>query len=131
MSLQEGIKYNETVTMATIVCCECGVSFAVTSTFRNILMQDSSKWFCCPNGHKQHYTTSEADRLKRQLDAQKIEHERQTRILQNDLLIERKNNEELSKKVKRIHKGVCPCCNRTFTNLKRHIATKHPEIIKK
>jgi hypothetical protein len=23
--------------------------------------------------------------------------------------------------------GVCPCCNRTFQNLARHMAGKHPD----
>jgi hypothetical protein len=23
---------------------------------------------------------------------------------------------------------VCPCCNRSFQNLRRHMATKHPEF---
>ena len=34
---------------------------------------------------------------------------------------------KIEKQLKRIHKGVCPCCNRSFTNLKRHMETKHPE----
>ena len=28
---------------------------------------------------------------------------------------------------KRIHAGVCPCCNRSFPNLQRHMAAKHPD----
>ena len=27
----------------------------------------------------------------------------------------------------RIAKGVCPCCNRAFENVQRHMATKHPD----
>jgi hypothetical protein len=27
---------------------------------------------------------------------------------------------------KRIQSGVCPCCNRTFENLGRHMKSKHP-----
>jgi hypothetical protein len=27
----------------------------------------------------------------------------------------------------RISKGVCPCCNRTFQDLQRHMTTKHPD----
>lgn len=26
--------------------------------------------------------------------------------------------------------GVCPCCNRTFEQLGRHMTTKHPEYVK-
>lgn len=28
----------------------------------------------------------------------------------------------------RIANGVCPCCNRHFANVQRHIRTKHPEF---
>lgn len=28
---------------------------------------------------------------------------------------------------KRIAKGACPCCNRHFVNLQRHIEGQHPE----
>ena len=28
----------------------------------------------------------------------------------------------------RIKNGVCPCCKRHFTNLERHMHTKHPEF---
>ncbi len=28
----------------------------------------------------------------------------------------------------RIVSGVCPCCNRTFQNLARHIAGQHPDF---
>lgn len=27
----------------------------------------------------------------------------------------------------RIANGVCPCCDRSFTNLQRHMASKHPD----
>ncbi len=30
---------------------------------------------------------------------------------------------------KRIANGTCPCCTRTFTNLARHIAAKHPDYV--
>lgn len=34
----------------------------------------------------------------------------------------------VSKIKKRIGRGVCPCCNRTFADLQRHMQTKHPEV---
>lgn len=33
------------------------------------------------------------------------------------------------RKVKiRVGRGVCPCCNRSFENLRRHMESKHPEV---
>jgi len=28
---------------------------------------------------------------------------------------------------KRVANGVCPCCTRSFANLRRHMETTHPE----
>lgn len=28
----------------------------------------------------------------------------------------------------RVAKGVCPCCNRSFTNLAKHMAGQHPDF---
>lgn len=30
---------------------------------------------------------------------------------------------------KRVSKGVCPCCNRSFENLKNHMESQHPEYV--
>lgn len=29
----------------------------------------------------------------------------------------------------RIGKGICPCCNRTFKNLQRHMRNQHPHFV--
>lgn len=34
---------------------------------------------------------------------------------------------QLTKTKKRIANGVCPCCNRSFANLERHMAGQHPD----
>jgi hypothetical protein len=33
---------------------------------------------------------------------------------------------QVTKIKNRVGRGVCPCCNRTFENLARHMGTKHP-----
>ncbi len=34
---------------------------------------------------------------------------------------------QLTKTKKRIAKGICPCCNRSFVNLERHMTGQHPD----
>lgn len=34
---------------------------------------------------------------------------------------------QLTKTRKRVAGGVCPCCNRSFVNLGRHMAGQHPD----
>ena len=47
-------------------CCVCGVRFAMEGYF--VAERKKTKdLFYCPNGHQQHYTTSEADELRKQL----------------------------------------------------------------
>jgi chemotaxis response regulator CheB len=36
---------------------------------------------------------------------------------------------QLTKTKKRVANGVCPCCNRTFKQLARHMKAKHPEFV--
>lgn len=76
--------------------------------------------FYCPNGHGQHFTTNEVDRLRGPLDVAN----RTNTQLAADYAVLQKQHRGLQK---RINAGVCPCCNRTFQNLARHMATKHKD----
>lgn len=70
----------------------------------------------------------ERDQLKQQL-AQKddqIAYQRSMRKTTERQLIAQKG--QVTKLRKRAKAGVCPCCNRTFVGLQRHMAQKHPEF---
>lgn len=83
----------------------------------------------CPNGHSQAYVTSEADRLRTMLE----EANRKATYLAADVQSYSaraiKAEKTLQRERKRISGGVCPCCNRTFVSLGRHMATKHPDFV--
>jgi hypothetical protein len=64
--------------------------------------------------------------LEKQLAAERAQHD-QTRADRDA------NRRQLSAsrgqvtKIKnRVGNGVCPCCDRSFTNLRRHMSTQHP-----
>jgi hypothetical protein len=63
----------------------------------------------------------ERDQLKQAL-AQKDDEIKK----QRDLVIAGKA--QVTKLKKRASAGVCPCCNRTFSNMARHMAHQHPEF---
>jgi len=131
MGIATGITYKETITLVTETCCNCGVSFAMPSDLRNSLQNDPSKSFYCPNGHGQHYRKSKEQRLREEAEAklrtaQEALHDSDTVKLQLQ-----KKLKTASKKLDRVTNGVCPCCNRNFVNLKRHLKTKHPELFNK
>jgi hypothetical protein len=111
----------------------CGIHFAVPLEFdkRNF---ERGNCFYCPNGHKLYYGEGEADRLRKELAQEKKFKE----WAQQDAKIARKNRERAERQLsatkgvvtkikKRVGNGVCPCCKRSFTNLRRHMHTKHPD----
>lgn len=113
-------------------CPNCGVRFGVPYGFK-IKRQEDKAIFYCPNGHSICYAVSTAEKLRR-------ENERLIqRLAEKDDAIkyQQKLREETERKLvatrgvvtrirKRVSHGVCPCCNRTFGDLARHMATKHP-----
>lgn len=133
------LTYTEQVAMATETCCECSVRFAMPQSLQDRL-RNSHKYFYCPNGHPQYYggesDKDRAQRLAGQLDQERtrLQQERQ-RVADyaNQLAISQRTRKAVStrlRKVKeRVSNGVCPCCNRTFQSLARHMSTKHPEFV--
>jgi len=117
-----------------ITCYKCGVLFYVPSRFREARLQDGEN-FWCPSGHRQAYTETETDRLRRERDRlkQSIAQKDDEITYQRDrrATAERSANAykgQATKLRNRAKNGVCPCCNRSFQNLKDHMATKHPKF---
>jgi hypothetical protein len=83
----------------------------------------------CPNGHLQGWSKDvcEDEKMRRERDLLKQE----TARLEESITAERRLREEaemaLRKHKKRAAAGVCPCCTRTFSNMARHMKTKHPD----
>ena len=102
-------------------CSECGVVYFYSERWCVERGQDKRSWGC-PNGHSQVFCEGEIDRLRRERDLLKQD---AARLEEEKAAAER----ETQRLRRRIGRGVCPCCNRTFTNIARHIKTKHPNIV--
>jgi len=111
-------------------CITCGCPFFMPTTLRNRCKEDSAHSFHCPNGHSMVFRKSEADKVREELEQVKIENQRNKEMLQDKLLDTINEKIKLEKKLKRVHNGVCPCCNRSFQNLQKHMTTKHPDVVK-
>jgi DNA-binding transcriptional regulator YiaG len=99
---------------------------APESFFERLKSKKNSNWHC-PRGHSIVFKDSELFKLKRELQtAHKRADEFQRRAAE-----QRERAESIGRSYKRVRErvknGVCPCCNRTFENLARHMKTKHPE----
>lgn len=113
--------------LTEIVCCDCTAHFAMDSDLNRRCL-DTGRSFYCPNGHGQSYTDTELSKLKKErknlLDRvswaeTEAENAKRERTALKSKLTKTKN---------RIANGVCPCCNRTFANVGRHMTTKHPDF---
>jgi hypothetical protein len=113
-------------------CCTCGVPiYGPEDKYNNCLA--TGKSFYCINGHALVFG-AENDRLKEKIS--QLERERDAARAREQMA---KNNEKsarhaskiakgkLKARSERVKTGVCPCCNRTFVNLQRHMVTKHPK----
>lgn len=118
-------------------CGECGVVYTVPEV-RHDHMRSEGGFACCQNGHRWGWDKdgSERERLRRERDrlAQQIameqdrvrEAERSAFVAGEALIAAEKRETRLKR---RIVGGACPCCNRTFSNVGRHMKTKHPAFM--
>lgn len=120
-----GNQFVENVWLTTETCCNCGMLFAMTTEFRAARLKDR-EIFHCPAGHKQHFTgASEEAKLKKELE-RKAEMLAAAEARTRSAQIERDQVTRAHMRMRtRVMNGVCPCCNRTFQNLMRHMRTEH------
>lgn len=105
----------------TTTCITCGCVIGLEGIYYDERLKDH-RTYHCPNGHTQHFTgESDEERAKRLLREEQARHQR---TLERANRIEAEKN-KLERKLKRVDKGVCPQCNRTFANLTRHMSCKH------
>lgn len=114
----------EAISLESITCCKCFAVFALNCRFVREA-KESSVGFYCPHCQTwQGWWDSEVERLRKQLS----ETEMKLRQSKCEILDQQNLREKAERKLKRIGKGVCPCCNRSFIALGRHIKTKHPDF---
>jgi hypothetical protein len=107
-------------------CINCGIKFCIPLEFQKKLLE-SHKSFYCPNGHSMIYSgKTEAEKLRDELKRKEAE---MSQVVEEKWK-ERNRADQAEKKLKRVQRGVCTCCNRTFPNLANHMKSKHPELKK-
>lgn len=114
-----------TVVLTEINCGECGGTYAINERYRQTRYEKGESWTCpyCATGWG--YTgNSENAKLKRELEA---ERQRKEAALSRENE-QRAAKEKLERKLRRVGRGICPECNRSFANLARHMNCKHGGI---
>lgn len=120
------IEINTRTKLVTETCYKCHILFAMPAEMQERCSQFGETFFC-PNGHAQVYVESEVASLRHELSDSKA-NLRDCRIQMNGALDKvAEKNKEIRQVKRRIHAGVCPHCHRHFSNLERHIHSKHKE----
>lgn len=122
MALINMTTVEQTLTLTS--CAACAIQFAVPDQFDRQRRQTGDT-FWCPNGHTLTYK-SEIDKLRKRLEAEqarRVHAEDQQQAAERRVAAARG---QVTRLKNRIGNGVCPCCHRTFQQLSRHMATKHP-----
>jgi hypothetical protein len=115
-------------TVSIVSCAACGAPIALANESQ---LRESHASFHCPNGHSNVFNgATAAEKKAKALEAELAREKQRREMAEREAKMERKRAEKAERKVKRTNKGVCSCCNRSFTNLRRHMETQHPDEVK-
>jgi hypothetical protein len=113
-------------------CGTCAVWHTIPEVMYNTFRAEGGFW-TCPNGHQRGWDKGtdaiERENVRRERDRLKQDAAR----LADEVTAQQRRADEAEKKVLQIKRraaaGVCPCCNRTFLNIQRHMKSKHANVI--
>jgi DNA repair exonuclease SbcCD ATPase subunit len=104
---------------------------AITANLARQASENGHKVYC-PLGHVWVVTETVQQKLDRERERREAA-ERRAQASRDLLAAEERSHSatrgHLTRVKKRTAHGVCPCCNRTFQNVARHMESKHPEFV--
>jgi hypothetical protein len=116
-----GLAIAVTVNLTQFSCGQCGGTYAINERYREYKAEKSGYWHCpycqCSWG----YGKGELQTLREQV----VDEQRRHQATLSRLNEAQSEKEKAEKKLRRVNKGICPECNRNFSNLARHMACKH------
>lgn len=122
-------------------CATCHMPLALPDDFERRARSEGFT-FHCPMGHPQVFADNTEAKLKRQLEQKQREVDAEKKRREWAEVSEREARESANRQFRRVTAykgavkkmrqraavGVCPCCKRSFENVRRHMATKHPRF---
>lgn len=126
------------ITLEEVKCWVCGCNFAVDYTVLDNKKR-YDKTLYCPNGCHLGFGETPEQKLRKEMEQKLAAAKREKEYLEAREKSQRQRADAAERSLKatkggvtriknRVSKGVCPCCNRTFNNLQRHMETKHPDF---
>ena len=116
-----------------VITCWCGMDHAVPAALRDFQLRQHRDGervtsIYCPLGH-QHAPAGEGEavKLRKRLESTQASLTHTRDQLQAERSSHAATKGQLTKSRKRAAAGVCPCCNRSFVDVRRHMRSKHPD----
>lgn len=124
-------------TFISVTCWKCKEVSGLSEDTHAVLRR-SGQSFYCPWGHTGAYPLGESEEGKLRRERDRLRQNaayQESRIA--DLTAQRDTESrraaaargQVTKLKKRAANGVCPCCNRSFSDLRRHMASKHAGFV--
>lgn len=116
-----------------VTSCWCGIKLAIPNDLHSLARRHKDHTVWCPLGHKFVYSNTIEEQLEEQKRATSRAFQRERAV--RELLVAEEHSHRATKghvtrkkkELERVANGVCPCCNRSFRNLERHMAGQHPD----
>jgi len=117
----------------TVTSCWCGIHFAIPSNLYQWMQRDSDHSCRCPMGHTMIFSDTQREELER-ARAALADANLRAKATRDLLAAEERSHTatkgHLTRVKKRVHHGVCPHCQRSFQDLRRHMRSKHKAELK-
>ncbi len=108
--------------------CWCSIEHSVPKSLYDLAMRDKKHAIYCPLGHQWVCAgESEADKERRLRQRFEQDNARLAEALSAERRLRESVETALKKQKARASAGVCPCCNRTVSQMARHMKSKHPD----
>lgn len=112
-----------------LTCGNCGVTHQIPKAMYQTAYEEGGFWWC-PNGHSRGFKQGRKTAEEKEREFHRLKQKEAQ--LTDEISSLNKKIEKIEKQRKaehkRINNGVCPCCNRSFQNLKLHMKEKHPDF---
>lgn len=136
-------KFEGATELAVLTCPVCAITYAIPQQLKesaqkyNRTTEPRNHWsWCCPMGHvlsfpgknREQQLRDDLDRERSRsgrMAAQRDQARASAKAHKGAATRARNQRDRIGKRVKA---GVCPCCNRTFKQLRRHMKSQHPDF---
>jgi predicted RNA-binding Zn-ribbon protein involved in translation (DUF1610 family) len=115
------------VTLEQFVCGECGGTYAIATRYAEQKRKHAGFWHCPYCQTNWGFQKGDLQLAQEKLDEERTRHLATLARLNELRGVAEAAQKETARLKARVQRGVCPCCKRSFPDLKRHMQTKHPE----